>query len=322
MMINNIYKITSKEQFYKFFGNKKYEYKIIKDFNNDESFMTVRHFCGHEYELYPEELINHKCKCCSQSKGAMLIENYLTQNNIKFSTEKTFEELKSKYKLRFDFALYNNDELVCMLEYDGQYHDKEDDTNYEYNKLRDEMKDDFCKENSIPLYRISYKDLNILNEILVQILISQKLKPAYSNKNNITMQEVKINMDKEIDGIAYIFQKLEGMLIDNGIFFKKNIRFKECRNKCPLVFNYGVYSSEGKLLFLIDLKSERHFKIIDDTPEMLERNIQHDYIKKEFCSKNKIDLYEIQYFKFDDIEFIVSDILYKNNLIDMNNLVL
>ena len=55
------------------------------------------------------------------SKGEQKLINLFLRGGIKFEREVSFEDLKGKGKslLRFDFGLYKNGKLACLVEYDG-----------------------------------------------------------------------------------------------------------------------------------------------------------------------------------------------------------
>lgn len=108
-------------------------------------------------------------KCCS-SRGETEIRLFLLHNNINYIEQHTFETCKNIRPLPFDFYLpeYN----ICV-EYDGIQHyqpvkyfgGKE---KFEKLKYTDSIKNKFCDDNSIKLFRIRY-DENIeikVNEIM------------------------------------------------------------------------------------------------------------------------------------------------------------
>lgn len=100
---------------------------------------------------------------CAHSKGEEIIGILLTNNNIKFEKEKTFETCRfpnSQRKAKFDFYLpdYN-----CVIEYDGRQHYENPGgffTNEEVQKIRerDNYKNEWCLKNNIKIIRIPYYD--------------------------------------------------------------------------------------------------------------------------------------------------------------------
>jgi hypothetical protein len=113
---------------------------------------------------------------CIVSKGEREISQCLDSLKIKYEKEKTFKDCinpNTGYELRFDFFLpdYN-----CCIEYDGEQHyetvdyfggeDALTDTQY-----RDNIKNNFCKENNIKLIRIPYTEYNKINNNFILKLL-------------------------------------------------------------------------------------------------------------------------------------------------------
>ena len=108
------------------------------------------------------------CSCgCITSKGNLKIKTILTENNISFETEYSFSDLKNPltgHRLFFDFAIFTNNKLSYLIEYDGIQHFLRKPQGYFSQECldaiheRDEIKNSYCRENNIPLIRISYKD--------------------------------------------------------------------------------------------------------------------------------------------------------------------
>lgn len=102
------------------------------------------------------------CGCLS-SKGELRIGKILTENNVNFKKQYTFDDLKiNNGKARFDFAIFdNNDNLKCLIEYQGIQHT--DKNNKWYRPESDYIKKLYCKENNINLIEINYQDYNKIN---------------------------------------------------------------------------------------------------------------------------------------------------------------
>ena len=101
--------------------------------------------------------------CNNISRGEEKIRNILKDNNINFMQEKTFNDCynpETNVRLRFDFYLpdYN-----CCIEYDGIQHFEgwsNSLLNLRDNKYRDNIKEEYCKNNNIRLIRIPYTDFD------------------------------------------------------------------------------------------------------------------------------------------------------------------
>lgn len=94
------------------------------------------------------------------SKGNEKIKDILQKANINFEIEKKFETCKDKSYLPFDFYVDNK----YLIEYDGIQHFEEGIFDYEYTHFHDLIKNQWCKDNNIPLIRIPYthfKDLQL-----------------------------------------------------------------------------------------------------------------------------------------------------------------
>ena len=122
-----------------------------------------------EYKTKAEVLLKG-CGCpkCKSSNGEKFIKDYLKKNNIVFETQKQFKNLKYSRTLRFDFYL---PEYNCCIEYDGEQHTKK----YRFEKnneklkiriLRDNIKNEYCKNNNIKLIRFNLTNIKDIEKII------------------------------------------------------------------------------------------------------------------------------------------------------------
>jgi len=122
--------------------------------------------CGKEYRTTWQvfmSLKNDRCQRCSkkQSKYAYEFEEFLIQNNIVYSKEKTINGCLDKHLLLFDFRVIISN-ITYFIEIDGETHFIPAWGGIEGLKLqqkRDTIKNNFCLENNINLIRISYVDI-------------------------------------------------------------------------------------------------------------------------------------------------------------------
>lgn len=106
------------------------------------------------------------CGCQHFSKGEEKIKTLLNNNKIIFETQKTFKTCKTSQNnyAKFDFYVDNK----YLIEYDGQQHFKlvtngwNDPERLTRTKERDNIKNQWCKKNNIPLIRIPYTHLKNL----------------------------------------------------------------------------------------------------------------------------------------------------------------
>lgn len=119
--------------------------------------------CGNIISVFGSNLTSlhtTSCGCISKSIGEANIEKILKDNNINYAKEYSFNDLKDKGRLRFDFAIFdNNNNLIELIEFDGRQHTN-DYTPWnsletlEERQHRDNLKNDYCQKNNIKLIRI------------------------------------------------------------------------------------------------------------------------------------------------------------------------
>ena len=131
--------------------------------------------CGTEKIVPGQALRNGSSKSCGclKSAGQEKIISLLQAHNINFSTEKTFSNCKfkdSNQLAKFDFFIDN----TYLIEFDGIQHyqagtgwntvDK-----FKITQTHDAFKNQWCKDNNIPLIRIPYFHLDQLtiNDLLL-----------------------------------------------------------------------------------------------------------------------------------------------------------
>ena len=135
--------------------------------------------CGNIHVVSGKMLRDGKvtsCGCRRQSLGEEAVENLLFENNINYAKEFLVdvrkEQIYQHHKARYDFAIFSsNNKLLYFIEYDGEQHFKDrrdyktfwnNEETFEKRQERDELKNQWCKENNIPLIRIPYTHLKDL----------------------------------------------------------------------------------------------------------------------------------------------------------------
>lgn len=121
----------------------------------------------------------NSCGCTNiQSRGELYIKNILDSNEIKYKTQFTFKDCrnpKTNYLYKFDFAIFNNENILqYLIEFDGEQHfikKKNSIFDYEAISFNDNYKNQYCLTNNIPLIRIPYWELKNLD---LDILFSDK----------------------------------------------------------------------------------------------------------------------------------------------------
>lgn len=164
------------------------EYEIISEYIKSSQKVTfIHHTCGKTFELQPTRFIKGGIRCphCYRSKGEEVIREFLKSQGYVFKEQFKIKECKNIRTLPFDFALFDKNKLICLIEYDGSQHfeRKFGSSEEEFLKVKnnDIIKNNFCKENKIILIRIKYvrsDNPNIFKEKVIN-----KLKEEFAKYN-------------------------------------------------------------------------------------------------------------------------------------------
>lgn len=182
----------------------------IDETNNVYGFLKVLYKDSTPATCFPDKSIHWICECqicktiksvsgralrngnakscgCLKSTGEQYLALYLNELNIPYEKEYSFSDLiGNSQPLRFDFAIFNNQKLIGLIEFQGKQHFlatnffKHD--SYLLRKKYDEQKVQYCIKNNIPiLYIIPYdinrpqqSDYSQIKEIIKQFLIDIK----------------------------------------------------------------------------------------------------------------------------------------------------
>lgn len=158
--INNIYLPDS----YTMYSNKKVWWKCKE--------------CGWEWITSISHRSNGRgCPKCAESKGEKQLDILLTKYNIPHDKQHSFYNLIGIKGglLRFDISVFwdkKQTKLRMLIEYDGIFHYEKqyEDDGFETLQIHDKLKDEYCKNNNIPLLRIPYWDFDNIEEILLKEL--------------------------------------------------------------------------------------------------------------------------------------------------------
>jgi hypothetical protein len=187
---NNEIKLTTegyKRKVQSLVGN---DYSVLGECINSHSKVKMIHnICENVYEVRPSDFINreHRCPKCKASKGEKRISEILTSCNISHQFQYTFEECKFDRKLKFDFGIFNDKkELWYLIEYDGKQHFKPVDfagkgdewatSKFKEAKKRDQIKNKYCIEKGIKLYRIPYWEFDNIALIISKLINNEEIK--------------------------------------------------------------------------------------------------------------------------------------------------
>lgn len=120
--------------------------------------------CGKHFYEIPAKIKNghtRSCGCALESSGERYVERMLNDRHVQYKTQYSFSDCKYKNILKFDFAIFSNDKLLFLVEYDGRQHFVPidffgGDEGFKDTKCRDEIKNNYCRIKGLPLLRLPY----------------------------------------------------------------------------------------------------------------------------------------------------------------------
>ena len=177
ILVSNKSKMSQEEYIIKcdLVHNKKYNYDKVIYYNSRNKVIITCPIHGDFKQSSQFHMYGGDCPSCNESKGEKSIRIFLEKNNIHYINEYKFDDCKNKLSLPFDFYLpkYNT-----LIEFDGIQHFEPleffgGEKSLEKRKYNDNLKDEYCIMNDISLIRISYKDINNIDNILFN-----NIKPA------------------------------------------------------------------------------------------------------------------------------------------------
>lgn len=138
--------------------------------------------CGNQCKISSRYLLSghiSSCGCLKKSLGEYIIEKILKENNINFITQyhnNACKFLDTNYYAYFDFYVDNK----YIIEFDGEQHFNpycfnnmsQTKAEEQFKKIQehDKYKNNWCKQNNIPLIRIPYTQLKkiTINDLLLE----------------------------------------------------------------------------------------------------------------------------------------------------------
>lgn len=144
--------------------------------NDGELYWICECDCGNTIEVLGHSLKRNdgnqtvSCGCYHRSIGATKILTLLTNNNINFIEEYSFIDLP---KSRYDFAIIENNQIIRLIEFDGEQHFKNIPRwgGLELQQKRDNIKNEYAISHNIPLVRIPYWEQE---NITIDLILNDK----------------------------------------------------------------------------------------------------------------------------------------------------
>lgn len=138
------------------------EYKVVGEYKNALTKINIFHtVCNNTYPVRPCDFKDgNRCPYCKRSTGEEAIIKFLEENKITYKPQYKFKDCKDKNPLPFDFAILENQEVKYLIEFDGLQHFEPIEyfggqESFEKQKLHDKIKEEYAKNENIPLIRIN-----------------------------------------------------------------------------------------------------------------------------------------------------------------------
>ena len=173
--------------------------QMLSDYIDGKTHIKVK--CnkdGYEWDIYPSNIGKGRwCPLCHLPYSERVPYDYLvdTYSDLKIIIQHGFDDLRGEVNelLRYDFGIFNlNDKLLGILEIDDEEH--------RYNhkqerrikaRERDKIKDKYCLDNNIPLFRLEYShNKTFKNRDWYYQYIDDNLKDFIHKITNINTVEI------------------------------------------------------------------------------------------------------------------------------------
>ena len=138
----------------------RYDYSIVDFTFSKKKIKIICKYHGLFEQIAIKHLCGQGCPKCNMNHGERSVENFLSKNNFSHDCQKYLEGCIHVNKLYFDF--YLPDHNIC-IEYDGEQHFKSveffgGEEVFKLTKIRDEIKNEYCRIHGIRLIRIRYDE--------------------------------------------------------------------------------------------------------------------------------------------------------------------
>lgn len=161
--INNPYTIENINLYIKL--NKINCILLEKEWKGNDCNMKFKCSCGNIFCTTWATFTNQKqlCDICSKAISSLELktEDFFKKNCVEYKKEYCFDDLFFMSKLRFDFAIFNNNKLCYLVECQGKQHYIcveyfGGEEAFKKQLIKDEIKRDYCIKNNIPLLELKY----------------------------------------------------------------------------------------------------------------------------------------------------------------------
>lgn len=146
--------------------------EIIGSNQNRRAIWKCKCDCGNIINVSSDLLLQNSvksCGCMKASLGEQKVGDILTDMGVDFITEYRIPECRNCKPLPFDFAIFEQEKLICLIEYQGEIHYHSTggwntEQRLQENRKRDAIKEEYCMSHNIKLITIPYTDYDNLDK--------------------------------------------------------------------------------------------------------------------------------------------------------------
>lgn len=133
------------------------------DYRGNRQHISIKHLtCGHVYKARYSDIQCHHTGCpyCNSPKGELIISKILNTLNINYEAQKTFDDLKDKSYLSYDFYIPDKN---ILIEYQGLQHYQPveyfgGDSQFTLQQQHDKLKLEYAKTHNYNLITVPYTE--------------------------------------------------------------------------------------------------------------------------------------------------------------------
>ncbi len=126
--------------------------------------------CGLKKIASSRELLSKETLSCGCKRGHYwedYVADCLKEKGISFQREYSFKDLRDVLPLRFDFAIFKENRLLGLIEFQGSQHFDKNNIYYNSNITKhDNQKRDYCEQYNLPLCEILFNQVDNIQQIL------------------------------------------------------------------------------------------------------------------------------------------------------------
>lgn len=304
------------------------EYTIIGTYINNNTKVEIKHnTCGHVYEVKPSNFLNGKrCPKCAIKKRAekrkLSNEDFLNKIPLDFKTEykilDTYKKMHDKIRVKH---------LICGFEWliEPNAIIRGNRCPMCANKRISEKKRKSTSEYKREVFEITNGEFLVLGEYInsnTKIKMKHvKCGYEYFMRPNDFLSGQRCPKCKQSKGEKRISEWLDKY----NIKYNMQEKFNNCKDKSLLPFDFSVFDRSNNLICLLEFDGEFHFeagRYSKNKKRMMEKlylTQKHDKIKNQYCIDNNIPLIRIPYWEYDNIEYILKNVLMHYDLIEKDD---